>query len=395
MINISLMNDDVYKLFEILFNVHEWTSREIVILSIISNEMRNLIKINNSKINFVFIHQKNNIIFQQIFNSLKAIYQLKNAIRVNLINNDGIGVIETITREELDLQKIVSVDIGYNSLDNNDKLAEELSMCTKISNLELNNNNFDSDFLKKLLKNNFSNLVLFDISFNKIGVKGAKIIAFELTHLQNLQKFKIADCNIGKEGAESIASNIGQCTGLTSLNMSFNDIGVKVATLLCTICTGLVSLNLRENCINDEDDEFSSKLNCLTRLENLVLAENCIKKPSLFSEVIKNLESLDLSNTDFYNLNKYEENDAYNLALALAHNTSLIDLNLSRNDIEREAAEQIIFSLNCTNIFSLDISENQIDDGVKGIEKYCEEKFPALKYLDTDDNMEYNKRYSF
>ena len=79
------MNNNVYKLFEILFNVHEWTCREIVILSIISNEMRNLIKINNSKINFVFIHQKNNIIFQQIFNSLKAINQLKNVIRVNLI----------------------------------------------------------------------------------------------------------------------------------------------------------------------------------------------------------------------------------------------------------------------------------------------------------------------
>ena len=388
------MNDDVYKLFEILFNVHEWTSREIVILSIISNEMRKLIEINNSKINFVFIHQKNNIIFQQIFNSLKAINQLKNVIRVNLINNDGIGVIETITRGELDLQKIVSVDIGYNSLNNNDKLAEKLRMCTKISNLELNNNNFDSDFLKILFtKNNFSNLVLFDISFNKIGVKGAGIIAFELTHLQNLQKFKIADCNIGKEGAESIARNIGECTGLTSLNMSFNDIGTKVATLLCTICTGLVSLNLRNNCI-DDDEEFSSKLNCLTRLEYLVLAENCIEKPSLFSEVIKNLESLDLSNTGFYNLNKYEENDAYNLALALAHNTSLIDLNLSGNDIERDAAEEIIFSLNCTNLFSLDISENQIDDGVEGIEKYCEEKFRKLEYLDTDDNMLWDKRYS-
>ena len=390
----SLMNDDVYKLFEILFNVHEWTSREIVILSIISNEMRNLIKINNSKINFVFIHQKNNIIFQQIFNSLKAINQLKNVISVNLINNNGIGVIETINGEELDLQKIVSVDIGYNSLDNNDKLAEKLSMCTKISNLELNNNNFDSDFLKILFtKNNFSNLVLFNISFNKIGVKGAEIIAFELTHLQNLQKFKIAVCNIGKEGAESITENIGKCTGLTSLNMSFNDIGTKVATLLCTICTGLVSLNLRNNCIDDDEDEFSSKLNCLTRLENLVLAENCIKKPSLFSEVIKNLESLDLSNTEFYNLNNYEENDAYNLALALTHNTSLIDLNLSGNDIERDAAEKIIFSLNCTNIFSLDLSENQIDDGVEGIEKYCKEKFRELKYLDTDDNMSWNKRY--
>ena len=389
------MNDDVYKLFEILFNVHEWTSREIVILSIISNEMRNLIKINNSKINFVFIHQKNNIIFQQIFNSLKAIYQLKNAIRVNLINNDGIGVIETITREELDLQKIVSVDIGYNSLDNNDKLAEELSMCTKISNLELNNNNFDSDFLKKLLKNNFSNLVLFDISFNKIGVKGAKIIAFELTNLQNLQKFKIADCNIGKEGAESIASNIGQCTGLTSLNMSFNDIGTKVATLLCTICTGLVSLNLRDNCINDEkDEEFAPKLNCLTRLEKLNLANNDIKKPSEFGEALQNLKLLNLSSTDFYNLNKYEENDAYNLALALAQNTSLNDLNLSGNDIERDAAEEIIFSLNCTNLFSLDISENQIDDGVEGIKKYCEEKFRKLEYLDTDDNMLWDKRYS-
>ena len=391
------MNDDVYKLFEILFNVHEWTSREIVILSIISNEMRKLIEINNSKINFVFIHQKNNIIFQQIFNSLKAINQLKNVIRVNLINNDGIGVIETITRGELDLQKIVSVDIGYNSLNNNDKLAEKLSMCPQISNLELNNNNFDSDFLKILFtKNNFSNLVLFNISFNKIGVKGAGIIAVELTHLQNLQKFKIADCNIGKEGAESIARNIGECTGLTSLNMSFNDIGTKVATLLCTICTGLLSLNLRNTCIDDEEDEeFASKLNCLTRLNDLNLANNCIKKPSLFSEVIKNLKSLDLSNTDFYNLDNFEENDVYGLALALSYNTSLIDLNLSGNDIERDAAEEIIFSLNCTNLFSLYISENQIDDGVEGIEKYCKEKFIALKYLDTDDNIEYGKRYSF
>jgi hypothetical protein len=390
------MNDDVYKLFEILFNVHEWTSREIVILSIISNEMRNLIKINNSKINFVFIHQKNNIIFQQIFNSLKAINQLKNVISVNLINNDGIGVIETINGEELDLQKIVSVDIGYNSLDNNDKLAEKLSMCTKITNLELNNNNFDSDFLKKLFfVNNFSNLVLFDISATKIGVKGAEIIALELTHLQNLQKFNIGECNIGKEGAAIIGSNIGQCTGLTSLNMSFNDIGTKVATLLCTICTRLVSLNLKNNCIDDEEDEeFASKLNCLTRLKHLVLADNCIKKPSLFSEVIKNLELLDLSNTDFYNLNKYEENDAYNLALALAQNTSLNDLNLSGNDIERDPAEEIIFSLNCTNLFSLDLSENQIDDGVEGIEKYCTEKFRELKYLDTDDNMLWDKRYS-
>lgn len=391
------MNDDVYKLFEILFNVHEWTCREIVILSIISNEMRKLIEINNSKINFVFIHQKNNIIFQQIFNSLKAINQLKNVIRVNLINNDGIGVIETINGEELDLQKIVSVDISYNSLDNNDKLAEKLSMCSQINNLELNNNNFDYYFLKKLFtKNNFSNLFLFDISSNKIRDEGAIIIASKLRCLQKLQKFNISDCNIGKDGAEKIVSNIEKCTGLTSLNMSFNIIGTNVAIKFLTNCTGLLSLNLRNTCIDDEEDEeFASKLNCLTRLNDLNLANNCIKKPSLFSEVIKNLKSLDLSNTDFYNLDNFEENDVYGLALALSYNTSLIDLNLSGNDIERDAAEEIIFSLNCTNLFSLYISENQIDDGVEGIEKYCKEKFIALKYLDTDDNIEYGKRYSF
>lgn len=390
------MNNNVYKLFEILFNVHEWTCREIVILSIISNEMRNLIKINNSKINFVFIHQKNKIIFQQIFNSLKAINQL-NIIRINLINNDGIGVIETMTGEELDLQKIVSVDISYNSLDNNDKLAEKLSMCSQINNLELNNNNFDYYFLKKLFtKNNFSNLFLFDISSNKIRDEGAIIIASKLRCLQKLQKFNISDCNIGKDGAEKIVSNIEKCTGLTSLNMSFNIIGTNVAIKFLTNCTGLLSLNLRNTCIDDEEDEeFASKLNCLTRLNDLNLANNCIKKPSLFSEVIKNLKSLDLSNTDFYNLDNFEENDVYGLALALSYNTSLIDLNLSGNDIERDAAEEIIFSLNCTNLFSLYISENQIDDGVEGIEKYCKEKFIALKYLDTDDNIEYGKRYSF
>jgi hypothetical protein len=388
----SLMNDDVYKLFEILFNVHEWTCWEIVFLSIISNEMRNLVTNSSSKINFIIVHQQNNIRFQQMFNSIKAIKKLKNLTRICIYNNGGIGVIQTITDKELNLQNIVSVDIGNNLLGNNDDLAKQLSLCP-LTTLEVNNNNFDSGFFKNLFTNtkkNFSNLVLFNISNNKIGVEGAKIIASELLGLEKLKKFNIGECNIGKKGAEIIARYIGECTGLTSLNLSFNDIGTKVAIEFLEKCTGLVSLNLRNNCIRDEDEEFASKLNCLTRLKKLNLADNCILKPSKFGEALKNLELLNLSDIGFND----EEDDIYNLASILAENTTLIDLNLSGNDIERDAAEHIIFSLNCTNLFSLDLSENQIDDGVDGIVKYSQEKFRALKYLDTDDNMSWDKRYS-
>jgi Ran GTPase-activating protein (RanGAP) involved in mRNA processing and transport len=360
--------------------------------------MRNLVMDSSLKINFIMMYQNNNKRFQQIFNSLKRNNLFRNVISVNLFNNGGIGVIQTMTDEELNLQNIVYVDIGNNLLGNNDDLAKRLSLCP-LTTLEVNNNNFNSGFLKNLLTNtkkNFSNLVLFNISHNKIGVEGAKIFASKLSDLQNLQKLNIGDCNIRKEGAESIASNIGQCIGLTSLNLSFNDIGTKVAIEFLEKCTGLVSLNLRENCIRDkEDKEFASKLNCLTRLKKLNLADNCIENPSEFSKALQNLELLNLARAGFNNLNKIEKTDAYNLASILALNTTLTDLNLSGNNIERNAAEHIIFSLNCTNLFSLDISDNQIDDGVDGIVKYSQEKFIALEYLDTDDNMSWNKRYGF
>lgn len=382
--NMSLMNDNVYKLFEILFNVHEWICHEIVILNIISKEMRNLVMDSSLKINFIMMHNINNKRFQQIFNSLKRNNLFRNVISVHLFNNRGVGVIETI--KELNLQNIVSVDIGNNLLGNNDDLADlakRLRLCP-LTTLQVNDNNFNSGFLNLLLKNNnFLNLVLFDISYNIIGVEGANIIASELLRFGKLRKLNICNCSIRKEGAESIARNIGQCTGLTSLNVSFNDIGTKVAIEF--LKTGLVSLNLRNNSINDENEEFASKLNCLTRLKKLNLADNYILKPSKFGEALQNLELLNLSDVGF--------NDK-ELPSKLELNTTLTDLDLSVNDIECDAAEHIIFSLNCTNLFSLDLSENQIDDGVDGIVKYCQEKFLALKYLDTDDNMLWEKRYS-
>ena len=392
------MNDNVYKLFEILFNVHEWICHEIVLLIIISKEMRNLVMDSSLKIKFIMMYQRNNEKFQQIFNSLKRNNLFRNVISVNLFNNTGIGVIQTITDEELNLQNIVYVDIGNNLLGGNNNLAKRLSLCP-LTTLEVNNNNFNSEFFKHLFTNtkkNFSNLVFLNISANKIGVEGAKIIASQLPDLQNLKKFNISNCNIGKEGAKIIASYIEQCTKITNLNLSFNDIGTEVAISFLEKCTGLVSLNLRENCISDkEDKEFASKLNCLTRLKKLNLADNCILKPSKFDKVLKNLKLLNLSGTDFNDLDNLEENDIKNLTSELTENTTLLDLNLSGNDIERDAAEHIIFSLNCTNLFSLDISENQIDDGVEGIVEYCKKKFLALKYFDTDDNMSWDKRYSY
>jgi len=121
----TFTNDDMYKLFEILLNVREWTCREIVIISVISKEIRKLINNNKNKIHFVFvcnflIPRSRAVKFQQILDSLKEINQLKNISYLNLSHNGSFltnEVLKIITNYELDLQNIESIDISLNSLD--------------------------------------------------------------------------------------------------------------------------------------------------------------------------------------------------------------------------------------------------------------------------------------
>jgi hypothetical protein len=358
----TFTNDDMYKLFEILLNVREWTCREIVIISVISKEIRKLINNNKNKIHFVFVcnflfPRSRAVKFQQILDSLKEINQLKNISYLNLSHNGSFltnEVLKIITKYELDLQNIESIDISLNSL--------------------------DSDFLNKL-SFNFSNIVRLNIGGNKIGTKGANILASKFFLLTTLTDLCICDCKIGEYGAESIGQSIGQLR-LTHLSISENNIGTRGANNIIKKIPNLVFLNLSGNAIDIcSFEEFAYNLNCLTKLTELNLANNYIKKPSLLHKVFKNLLSLNLSNNSF---SYFDNNDICNLGRVLSQNTKLLSLDLSCNNIIPYDAEFIILSLNCTKLASLDISYGSVEI----IRKYCKNRFPALKEneLNTYDN---------
>jgi len=362
----TFTNDDMYKLFEILLNVREWTCREIVIISVISKEMRKLINNNKNKINFVFVcnfyySTCAEIKFQQILNSLKEINQLKKISYLNLSHNGSFltnEVLKIITNCELNLQNIESIDISSNSL--------------------------DSDFLNKL-SFNFSNIVRLNIGGNKIGTKGANILASKFFLLTTLTDLCICDCEIGEYGAERIGQSIGQLR-LTRLSISENNIGTRGAINILKKIPNLVFLNLSRNAIDISFfEEFAYNLNCLTKLTELNLANNYIKKPSLLHKVFKNLLSLNLCSNSF---SYFNNNDICKLGRVLSENTELLFLDLSCNNIKPYAAEFIILSLNCTKLVSLDLSSNKINGSVEIIRKYCKNRFPALKEkeLNTYDN---------
>jgi len=240
---------------------------------------------------------------------------------------------------------------------------------------------------------NFSNIVRLNIGGNKIGTKGANILASKFFLLTTLTDLCICDCEIGKYGAESIGQSIGQLR-LTHLSISENNIGTRGANDIIKKIPNLVFLNLSRNAIDIcsfeefaynlnicSFEEFAYNLNCLTKLTELNLANNYIKKPSLLHKVFKNLLSLNLSNNSF---SYFDNNDICNLGRVLSQNTKLLFLDLSCNNIIPYDAEFIILSLNCTKLASLDISYGSVEI----IRKYCKNRFPALKEneLNTYDN---------
>ena len=378
-------------------------------LSMTSNEIRylidncsNHIHLIGDQIHLIYAHKKiSRRELKFYIKSFSRMNQLQKVTHFNLANN-GFEYDEIFFEllGKLNLQKIKSFNISFNLIKNVLYLPTILCKCEEITYLELANNNVDSYFLKLLLDNpKFSNLSHFGLSSNNIGIEGAKNLASALNCLIRLTNLNLDGCNIKEAGTISIANGIGLCTGLTSLALCNNDIGSHAATKIICQCSQLVSLNLGFNELgygeNEKIEEFESTLNCLTNLTELNLRANNIKKLSGFCKVFKNLKLLDLSENDFYDSDDDENDEINNLVSSLSNNTSLVQLDLSTNDIGPNAAESIVCALvKCTNLYSLDLSENQIDDSVEFIEEYCKNNFPALERLYIDDNKKYDKRYN-
>jgi hypothetical protein len=181
-------------------------------------------------------------------------------------------------------------------------------------------------------------LTSLELSFNEIGAAGARALA-KLTGLTSL---KLGGNEIGDAGARSLA----KLTGLNHLDLTFNRIGDEGARALVK-SIGLTSLDLSDNQIGAEGARSLARLTGLT--------------------------SLNLSGNQIGDVG----------ARALAKLTALTSLDLSENEIEAEGAHALT---TLTGLISLDLSGNRI--GAKGaralLESWCETS--TLRILDLSGN---------
>jgi Ran GTPase-activating protein (RanGAP) involved in mRNA processing and transport len=113
-----------------------------------------------------------------------------------------------------------------------------------------------------------------DLNENFIGVVGAKIISSCLQYWPNLQTLELSgrhgDSNIGKEGVVALAYKLPNCTQLSVLNLSDNDIDEYAASILVenlAKCKKIKRLYLE----NNGTSEHSPSIRELQRWEHLEL----------------------------------------------------------------------------------------------------------------------------
>jgi internalin A len=197
----------------------------------------------------------------------------------------------------------------------------------------------------------FEGLTTLNLSGNQIGNEGAQSIAKNLTNLTTLD---LSSNQIGDQGAQSIAENL---PNLTTLNLWGNQIGDQGAESVAENLTHLTTLQLGSNHIGVEGAQSIAKN--LPNLTTLDLSSNQIGDQGAQSvaENLPNLTTLDLSSNQIGNEG----------AQSIAENLpNLTTLNLWNSQIGVEGAQSI--AENLANLTTLDLSSNQIgDEGAQSI----------------------------
>ena len=189
---------------------------------------------------------------------------------------------------------------------------------------------------------------VFKLSAIETGLVG------KLQSLTGLTSLDLSDNQIGDQGAKAIAASL---TGLTSLNLTHNRIGTSGAKAIAASLTGLTSLSLESNDIGPEAAEsIAANLVRLTSLDLRSTEIGIIGTKAIAASLI-GLTSLNLME------NFVDDEGAKAIAASLRGLTSL---NLIYTGIGLKGTEAITASL--TGLTSLDLSVNKIgDEGAKMI----------------------------
>ena len=302
--------------------------------------------------------------FVKIFECLKSInYLRKLNVSCNEVNVTAANGIASVLSHN---PKLEELNLGNNCMQTTDIIIIFAKMMcnSSLRKLYINGNMITdeaADDIAAVLSHN-TKLEELDISCNYFKAAGIIKIFEGIKYTSTLMNFSIAHNMVGDEGVEYIDVLSNNCW-LRELNLSH----VNLENGFMYFNTG----NLKKiDCSNNNISKQSAK-------EIFLSLSRCI-----------NLQELDLSNTNLQSsggINKLNKLDTYNLtkfsisgngvtvhaadiiAILLSKNDELEELDLSCNHLQELGIRNILDSINISNLFSLNISDNYVTGDLKHI----------------------------
>ena len=262
---------------------------------------------------------------------------------------------------------LTSLNLSSNSIgsDGAKALADVLKHCTVLGTLDISDNNIRVAGVKALAGalEYCSDLHTLNIACNSLHKDGAVALADLLKHCPNLCKLIIADNSIGVHGSQVLAGAIKCCKNLNLLDISYNDISDEGAIALADAikqCIKLQTLDVAHNLIGNIGTRaiICAIKNC-TDLHTLKFSYSNIDTKS-FATTVKYCSKLSTLHLDHCGLNN---SDVQILTDALK-NCSMLNLNISFNNIGIDGAKILASALKDHDLHLLDVSYNGIgNDG--------------------------------
>ena len=235
---------------------------------------------------------------------------------------------------------LTALDLSNNNVTEEaaDDIAAVLSHNLKLQTVGLGGNNLQSAGAIKIAKalQNTVNLTSFGLSNNNVREEAVDDIAAVLSHNTKLQKLYLVGNNLQTEGAIKIARALQKTENLTLLNLSNNNIGEEAA------------------------DDIAAVLSHNTKLQKLYLEGNNLQSAGAIkiARGLRNTVNLTLLNLSSNNIGEEATDD---IAAVLSHNTKLQELCLDGNNLQSAGAIKIAKALQ--NLTLLNLSRNNINEG--------------------------------
>ena len=253
------------------------------------------------------------------------------------------------------------------------RIAQALQHSSTLSLIILSDNNIGKEAADSIASILFRNTKLetLNLSRNNFQTTGVIKIAQALRNTFTLTTFEIADNDINKEAADDIAAVLSHNTKLQELNVSRNNLqavgAIKIAQALENTFT-LTTFGIAGNNIGEEAaDDIATALSHNVELQALYLSDNNLKSVGtiMIAKVLENnpstctLLNIDLSNNNI----GMGESAAVNIATVLSQCHSLMELQLSGNNLQAMSAIKIARSLqklSCLRV--INFSDNNISE---------------------------------